>query len=90
MALYISGFKWMHYYGTVGALELHIQMDPLAARLAKEPGCSVYMDTLQASICMHTDTWSLWMPSWWTHCHTATQVGYFTMSTQLEGPTSAQ
>ena len=51
----------------VGALEQHSQMDPHADRLVEEPGCSVSMDALQASIWMHTDTQSLWMPSWRTY-----------------------
>ena len=55
MALYISGFKGMPYYGPVDALELHIWMDPHTARLAEEPGCSVCMDAPQASMSMHTD-----------------------------------
>ena len=63
MTLYISGFKWMHYYRLVGALERHVQMDFHAARLVEEPGCSVCMDALQASMWIHTDTQSLWMPS---------------------------
>ena len=47
----------------VGALEEHIQMDPHIDGPAEEPGCSASMDALKASMWMHSDTWSLWMPS---------------------------
>ena len=59
-------------------------MDPHADGLAEEPVCGVSMDALQASMWIHTDTQSLWMPSGWTYCYTVTQFGCFTMDAQWE------
>ena len=42
------------------------------------------MDVLHDSTWMHTDTWSLLMPSWWTYCCTVTQFGCFTRDAQWE------
>ena len=59
-------------------------MDPQADGLAEEPGCGASMDALQASMWMHTDTQSLWMPSQWTYCCTVTQFGCFIVNAQWE------
>ena len=71
----------------LGALELYVQIDPHAVRLAEEPGWGVSMDALLFGMWMHTDTWSLWMPY---HGPTAAQWHDFYVSLWMPSTRTGQ